>query len=348
VQSGTAVSTFSGTVTVPIATVDPQRSFLIFQVRSNGDRPSNSILRGRIASPTTLEFVRLTNEVFPVIMNIQWYVASFTSGVLVQRGDVSVTAATLNVPIFPVSSLSRAFVTWSKSSGATETMWNANDPEVGELTTTSNLQFRTTTVAATQVISWQVIEFTDPTDARVQTGTTGMNNPVTSVTATLPTPVDVNRTFLLVGYRVASNATGSDVGARMLRAQLTDSTTITIDRAIGGDRITEIGWQAVELRDGSIVLGGSAAFPTSVSQLTLALATTVDPSSSVAFASVQPGGGQNMGRSSLDTTDIIGVGCATLALTPTQLMLTRGFIEAPADVGWFVVQFRRRRLVLVQ
>ncbi len=351
VQSGTATSNVNGTVTVSIASVDLTRSFLIFQTRSNGDRPVNSMLRGRIASATTLEFVRLTNESTPATINIQWYVVSFTSGVRVQRGDVSVTAATLNVTISPVSAVSRAFVLWSKSSGASETAWNSTDPDLGELTTPSNLQFRVTTASTTQVISWQVVEFTAPNDINVQKGSiTTMTGNTLSVTATLGSPVDVNRTFVLVGYRVASTATGSDVGRRMLRAQLTDSTTITIDRSIAGspDNISEIVWQAVELRDGSTVQRGSAAFASGVSQQTVALGTTVDPSISVPFASVQPAAGQNMGRSSLSTNDIIGVGCVTLALSPTQLTLTRNNTAADADVGWFLVQFRRRRVALIQ
>ena len=84
-QSGTAVNSANGIQTVTISAIDITKSFLIFQVRSAGDRPVNSTLRGRLASSTTIQFERVTNEGAPLAINIQWYVATFGSGVLVQR-----------------------------------------------------------------------------------------------------------------------------------------------------------------------------------------------------------------------------------------------------------------------
>lgn len=104
----------------------------------------------------------------------------------------------------------------------------------------------------------------------------------------------------------------------------------------------------VELRDGSTVRRGSAAFATGQAQQTAALVPEVDPARSIPFASVQPAPGQSMGRSSLSTTTVIGVGSASVTLSPTQVTLTRNNTAAPADVGWFVVQFHRRRVALIQ
>lgn len=90
VQTGTATVTIDGTVTVNIpSAVNPVRSFLIFNARHNSNRPVGSYVRGRIASATTLEFVRVTNEGAgrPPI-NVQWYVVEYDSGVSVQRGSV--------------------------------------------------------------------------------------------------------------------------------------------------------------------------------------------------------------------------------------------------------------------
>ena len=346
-QSGAATSTASGTLTVTISSIDTTRSFLIFQTRSSGDRPVNSMLRGRIASATSLEFIRSTNESSPLAINIQWYVLSFSSGVSVQRGDVAQNATTINITITPVSAVSHAFVMWSKTPASTETSWNANDPTLGELTSTSNLQFRITSTSASQQVSWQVIEFTNATDINVQKGSTSLTSSASSVAVTLPTAVDVDRTFVLVGYRVSSTATGSNVGDRMLRAVLTNSTTITIDRAITGDAITEIGWQAIELRDGSTVQRGSQTFPTATATATAALGRTVDVTSAVPLASVQPVAGQNMGRSDITADDVIGSGTVTMTLTPTQLSMTRNSTAATADIGWFVVQFVRRFVTII-
>ena len=101
-QSGTAVNTANGTQTITISSIDITKSFLIFQVRSSGDRPVNSTVRGRIASATTIQFERSTNEGAPLAINIQWYVATFGSGVSVQRGEAMMNALTVNVPVTAV------------------------------------------------------------------------------------------------------------------------------------------------------------------------------------------------------------------------------------------------------
>ena len=103
VQSGTAVNTANGTQTVTISSVDITKSFLVFQVRSTGDRPVNTTLRGRLASSTTIQFERSTNEGAPLAINIQWYVATFGSGVLVQRGTATMSALTVNVAVTAVA-----------------------------------------------------------------------------------------------------------------------------------------------------------------------------------------------------------------------------------------------------
>ena len=103
--------------------------------------------------------------------------------------------------------------------------------------------------------------------------------------------------------------------------------------------MTEISWQAVELRDGSTVQRGSASFAAGVAQATATLVTRVNTTRAIAFASVQAGG-QSMGRTSVRRrTTCLGVASATAALSPTQLTLDRNSTLATADVGWFVVQF---------
>ncbi|MGQ0670233.1 MAG: hypothetical protein ACT4PO_11270 [Actinomycetota bacterium] len=340
VQTGTATSSANGTLTVPISAVTPARSFLIFNTRHSSNRPVGSMVRGRIATSTSLEFVRVTDEATPVAISIQWYVVQYDCGVNVQRGQVTQTATTLNVPITPVASLSQAFVTWSKTPASTDLNWNADDPVVGELTTTSNLQFRVNTAASTHIIWWQVIEFTNAANINVQKGSTSLLGTGLSTTITLGTPVDVSKTFVLVGFRSAG--TGADVGSRMLRAQLTNSTTITVDRSISGtpDDITEIVWQAVELKDGSTVQRGSESFVSGDPSNAVPIS-SINTSRAAAFASVQAVGGQNMGRSPYAGDDIIGVGSFTMALSATLLTIDRTNTAAAADVGWFVVEFGR-------
>ncbi len=337
-QSGTVVNTANGTQTVTISSVDITKSFLIFQTRSSGDRPVNATVRGRLASATTIEFVRSTNEGAPLAIDIQWYVATFGSGVTVQRGTATMSALTVDVAITPVAAMNQAFVLWSMTPNPTELENGADDIIAGDLTSTSNLQFRTNDGSG-HVVWWQVVEFTNAADINVQRGTVAtMTGATLSATATLGTAVDVGHTFVLAGARTAG--AGPDFGARTLRAQLTNSTTITFDRGIAGspDDMPEISWQAVELKDGSTVQRGSANFAAGATTAIATLVTRVNTTRALAFASVQAGG-QSMGRTPYAANDVPGVASTTAALTPTQLTLQRNSTLDTADVGWFVVQF---------
>ena len=338
VQSGTATSTGNGTVTVNITSVDTSKAFLIFQTRHSSNRPGGFMLRGRIASSTTLEFTRVTPESSTI--NIQWYVVEYLSGVKVQHGTVSQgTQATINVPITAVSAISQAFILWSKTPHPSDTVWSGDDPLTAELTTTTNLQFKIGQVISDQhEIAWQVVEFTDAADILVQKGTTSLTGSNLSTDVTLPTGVDINRTFLLVGYR--STGTGADIGRRMMRAQLINSTTLRLDRAVGhsSDPLSEIIWHAIELKDGSTTQRGTANLASGAASAAVSIS-PIDPTRSVAFSAVQPVGGQNLGMSSYVGDDILGVGSATMELTSNTLTLRRNSTVAATDIGYFVVQF---------
>ena len=271
----------------------------------------------------------------PIDIDIHWSVVEYSTGVSVQRGSVNQTFYTVDVPITPVGSTSQAFVTWSKTPTATDGAWGSDDPLAGRLTSANNLRFDAGSTASSHVIWWEVVEYTDPADINVQIGSTGLSSSTASVDVTLGTAVDPSRSFLLVGYWTLSS--GADVGERVLRAQLIDGSTIRIDRSATGDTINEIIWQVVELRDGSAVQRGSAAF-TGGSAQTVVPITTVDVARSVAFASVQPVGGQNMGRTPYVSDDVIGVASATLDLAASQITLERRSTVAAADIGWFVVE----------
>ena len=340
VQTGTAVSNANGTLTVTISAINPAQSILFFETSSDSDRPPASTVRGTIASATTLTFIRVTDEVAPAPIDIRWYVATFASGVNVQRGEVAQAAAVIDVPINPLAAVDHAFVTWSKTPLDTDqNNLSEDDPVLGEITSTTNLQFRVVTPAAGHTISWQVVEFTNPPDVLVQKGSTSLIGGALSVDVTIPA-VNVSSTFVLVGY--TTSGIDADIGARMLRAQLIDATTIRIDRAIPGtgDDIPEIFWQAVELLDGSEVIRGSANLAAGVGQVAAGLGgRTVNLGGAVAFASSQPFNGQSMGLSPYAGDDVPGVCSVTMDLAPTYVMLNRANTADSCDVGWFVVQF---------
>lgn len=338
VQSGTATSSANGVVSVGITPIDPTLSFLMFSSRHDSNRPVGSMIRGRLnATGDAVEFERVTNETTPVTMTMEWYVVTYTCGITVQRGEVSQASTTIDVPISSVGSTAQAFVTWSKTPSAGDNGFDTNDPLVGELTSPTNLQFRVNSANSSHIIAWQVIAFDDPADVNVQTGSTSLLGTATSTTATL-SPADVAKTFVLASYRTAGS--GADIGARMLRAELTNSTTITFTRDISGtpDNITDITWQAIELKEGSSVQRGTQTFAAATTQQNIAI-TSVDTNKAYAFGSVQAGSGQNVGSSSYAADDIIGVGSFTAELSTSQLTLTRDNTADAANVGWFIVHW---------
>lgn len=343
VQSGTATSLFAGPTIIPISQVDMSKSFLIFTARHDSGRPVGSMISGRISTPFTVSFNRVTDEMTPVPINIEWYVVEYSSGVSVQRGMVlSQSSPVLNEAISPVGDVNQTFVTWSKTPGFSDVNWSSDDPTIGELTSSNNLQFRVFAAHSGHAIWWQVIEYTYPGSVFVQRGSgLSMLSAATIANASLSTPVDTNKTFALVSFN--TEGSGPDVGARLLRAQLVNSTNIIIDRSISGnqDNITDISWQAVELRDGSRVFSGSEHFPQGVGQRNVVLPSPVDTTRSVAFASVQPATGQSMGRSPLNGNDAIGVGSASMALSSTEITMRRDNTSDEADIGWFVVEFKQ-------
>ena len=339
VQSGTLTSTGNGTNTVTLGSgVNPTNAFLIFNTSHNSPVPGGSMIRGFITSSNSVEFVRDTTETST--MNIQWYVVEYSAGVRVQSGQVAQTNTVINVPLLPLSATNQAFVLWSKTPDPAETAFTDCDPVVGQITSISNLQFRVTTApSSAPMIAWQVVEFQNPASINVQSGSvTDMTGTNLVATATLATTVSTNSTFILAGYRTSGS--GTSIGARLLRAQLTSANTITFDRGISGapDDVSEIFWQAIQLNDGSSVQSGSADFPSGLAE-TNAILTSLNTNFAAAFASVQPVGGQNTGRSS-STGSVLGVGSATLALTSTtQLTLGRQATTDPSDIGWQVVGF---------
>jgi len=343
VQTGTVVVTANGIVTVPITAVTMNRTALFFDSSHDSDRPTSSAVRGRLATTTTLEFEKVTNEAAPTPITIRWYVVQWTSGVLVQRGVVTQTATVQNVAITAVAAVNQAFVTWSKTPTATDqNNLNGDGPMVAELTSTTNLQIRMDMLGTSIITAWQVVEFTTAADIRVQKGSTSLiGNAAFSVNVTLPIAVVPTSTFVLVGYQTSGQ--GPSIGSRMLRARLINSTTLTIDRAIAAaaNDITEIGWQVVELRDGSEVFRGNASFATGIATAVAGFGgRKLNLNGAVALAgSVLAESGTNMGMTPFNTSDTDGVCSVRSTLAATTITLTRANTADTCNVAWQVIQF---------
>lgn len=338
VQTGTFHSPGSGTETVEIQPVDPARAFLLFGTRHDSTRPSDSFLRGRIASGTELEFERVTDRESDIFA--RWYVVEYPSGISVQHGDAIHAPATMEVAIDAVPSTSQAFVTFSKTPGPNANTFDHNDPMIARLTAPDRLQLRVTG-ASSHPVSWQVISFDDPEAIDVQVGTTALDGAALSETIALERAVDPDRAFALASFNVTSGGAGG--GRRMARAEIVDDSTIRLERGDTGTSgdLVEIAWQVVELKDGSRVQSGVAELGPGERQKTVPLA-GLDPARTAALGSVQWGGGQGMGSTGHIETNLIGVGCVTMEVTPGGLILERESDVAAAEIAWFAVEFGPR------
>lgn len=337
VQRGTTTSTADGTTTVTISAVDTTRSFLMFTSRHSSNRPVGSEIGGHLASSTSIEFLRRTSEASPVTMTIDWSVITYACGVNVQRGSVVQTAATLDLTITAVASTAQAFVLWSKTTAPADQTWDDNDPVIGDLTSTTNLQFRADALNTGHTLWWQVVEFTDASMIRVQRGSTSLTGGTLSVDVTVPTAFTASRSFLLVGTR---NPNIIDMASAMVRGRLTGTTTVSLDRSGGTYDVTEIGWQVVELFDGTSVLAATTGLAAAGVVNNATLASAVDLARTSAFASTHTGSGQNGGRTTYTADDIPGVSAFTLTLTSATTMdIRRENSAAAANVSWFVVSW---------
>ncbi|MDH3713147.1 MAG: hypothetical protein OET44_04765, partial [Gammaproteobacteria bacterium] len=196
-------------------------------------------------------------------------------------------------------------------------------------------------VKPAHVIWWQVVEYTDPADIRVQRGSTAMTGTSTQVSQNIAT-VALNSSFVLAGFTTSGG--GNDIDTRMLSADFQNASRVRFIRDDSGDDITEIAWQVVELLDGTVVDRGMANF--NAAQTVRTSPYNGDVTRAVAFASVQAAAGQSLGRTRYDSAATPGVASATVTLSATRLTAQRAIGGDQARVDWFIVEFNQAAQVL--
>ena len=186
------------------------------------------------------------------------------------------------------------------------------------------------------LVYWQVVEFTNAADINVQRGRDTMTG--TTLSARSRSARRSRRPYV-PAHGVYDAGTGSDIGARPVRAQLTNSNTITFDRSISGspDAITEIAWQVVELKDGSSVQSGTATSRPGRPRPSARSCRWISPGA-IAFCPVQVGG-QSLGRSPTRPTTCRASPVVHGDAGGQRSDARRNSTLAAADASWFVVQF---------
>ncbi|MGI9610820.1 MAG: CSLREA domain-containing protein, partial [Acidimicrobiia bacterium] len=323
IETGTStIAGGSSSSSATIAAVDPTKSFLTFSVRGNNGDPANLWINGELTDATTVTFTRpgTTGNV-----TIEWSVVEYSSGVTVQRGSTNLTGTTTDVAITS-SDLTKSFP--MISSTATGTVFSNNDFVRAELTSATNLRLSISALG-TNVVKWQVVTYND---ASVQSGSVAFASGDASKTATVTT-VDTSKAWLLYSLDTATG-TQSNIGQKLVRGQVSDSTTLTFDRSNTGQTMN-LTYYVVEFTDTTEVQHGTVPFLTADSTKNVAI-TSVDPTRAIGVGGFLQYGG----RSTYSATDNPGVGWFTTKLTTsTNLQVQRDAALAPADLGWFVVHW---------
>ncbi len=325
VQSGTTTMT-GNSQTAAITSVDTSKAFLVFGVNVNENEPQKGQINGEITNATTLTFQR---NVTGNTVTITWHVVEFSSGVSVQRGSTGLSPVPVNVTLTAVNT-AKSFPIISHSCDGTT--FDDNDFYKAKITTPTNLEIDSYYLCSTGSGKWQVVEYTD---SAVQQGDVSFGSGDSSKTDTV-TSVDTSKSWLIYTYK-AEAGTAADIGQKLIRGRLTNSTTLTFDRNNTGD-IADLSWYLVEFSDLTTTQHGSQSFTTSETQKNVTI-------SSVETAEAIAAGGHYArgGRSSYNGDDNPGVGWFTLDLTSsTNLQIDREITgSATADLGWFVVEFNQ-------
>jgi hypothetical protein len=316
---------------VPIASVDPEKSFLAFNYRYDFGNPPVSQVSGQLTAADTLTFLRNTGP-SGVEIPIQYYVASFGSGVNVQRGSAPMTGVSTPVSLGTAVSLGNSFPIISMRTGG-----NFYGPWNFVRATLTNAQTLTLDATGTDpntIVEWQVVSFEG---AKVQSGQASLASAEMAKKATMAS-VDPNATWLMFTYTLG-NISGGGMADRLIRGRINSSTEVEFLRE-GTGAVAEIRWYAVTFENGSRVASGQSPMTGSETSVQAPISPAVDPLRSLASAVGFYGRGGSTNYS-LNNTAItmftLDVGAGD------SLLLTRirtGGGSVVANVTWSAVEFQ--------
>jgi hypothetical protein len=253
VQRGTASVTNGGTV--PIAAVDPGRSFVLVScsvVSTDATYGSDDFFRARLTGATSLEIVHGTTAA----KDCDWQVVEH-QGASVQRGTGTLGPSALSSGPIAIAAVDPArsvvLVTWR-----TDGDGSGVNSLRARLTTGSTVEIDRALSGTTIDYAWEVVEFTDGT--RVQSGVAAFTAAETARTQPLAAVDPARSVALLSAYQRAGQtayAADDNVGPGWFTVALAGPTAVTVEREITGSAAASAAWFVLELpASGPLVLGG--------------------------------------------------------------------------------------------
>ncbi len=319
VQSGQHVNDTDGVSSVAITAVDPAASFLLMSHTSSVDEPDESMIAGRLASATSLEFVRATDDVPPADIVVEWAVVEYDCGVSVQRGTAtSGGASAVDVPISSIDPAS-SFVLLSNGGTPGALNFDQNNMVSVEIVDSTTLRIEANAaIPAAASLDWQVVSFAD-SDISTQQLSASFGATDTVVDVTIPTTVDPESTAVFTSARFTG--TGNDVGDRTIRARLVDGDTVELSRSVGNDTL-DVVVQVVEFADGTTVRHGVLDLAVAESLGTVSIP-PVQPSRSTVTSTVMIAGGLSGGSTQHTVDDTVGEASARFTLADERTVEVR-------------------------
>lgn len=261
-------------------------------------------------------------------ITVRYTVATFTSGVSVQRGvaNTGITNPT-TVTLSPVNA-SESFVLLGGvvNNG---TGWGNNEFVRAELSS-SSLELRTA-VAGTRV-AWQVVSMSG---ASVQRGSTTLSSTETSRAVAIATAP--SGSLVLASYTTDNSS--ALAATLMLQARLADPTTVSFSRQASGSNLS-VSWEVVSLPFATY--SGTATFTSGQSTASVPVSgSNFTSDASVALASTQSLFGPSSGSTSYvgSAGDLVGEAAFTLAAGTSSIEIQRATSQAGAVLPWTVIDF---------
>lgn len=262
---------------------------------------------------------------------VHWSVATFSSGVTVQRGAVdtglaSPTSVALSTPAPLTSSFVLLGGNYNNGSG-----WGSNEFVSATLIDPNTLDVRTT-IQGTQTY-YQVVTMTG---ASVQRGSAAL----TTADAQLLIPITAtpSGTFSMISY-TTDNSNGVNASQLMVQSNLVDPSTLLIKRGAGGTNIG-VSWEVVSLpfatqSNVTLFSAGQASVSEPVAGISASTCVGITGSQGILG---QSGGSTDYAGADVD---LVGEGAASLVVGTNALTLTRMASTSSAEIPWTVIDFSR-------
>ncbi|MCR9141099.1 MAG: hypothetical protein NXI24_02525 [bacterium] len=325
VQSG-SITMSSATQNVAVTPVVMSRSFVVCYVRTS---ESSAYYQPSCQLSATNQVTIQSNQALATAV-VQWYLVEFTSGVSVQRGSTTLAggSSTSNVTIAS-SAVNKSFVVSTTRINLNSTGADEQRTVRARLTSATNLELSRNENTNAVVVEWQVV-YMDA--AFVQSGISTIAGGSGSATVSLPTSVDLSRTFVLTNVRVDAASNGGD-DDYFVRATLSGTNTLNLNRFASASASVEVAYFVVEMTDGSSVQAGAVTTPFNT---TTTMSATLSPA--IVLSRSVPFFGISVGSAS---TLHVDSGSFTPNFTSTTgLQFTRVSAQSvSAATYYYVVQF---------